>query len=44
MEDVTAYYIEETGQFVEFPYNIQNYIDYQALSRDTEICVTAKLK
>ncbi|EOZ5987589.1 antirestriction protein ArdA [Enterococcus faecium] len=37
MEDVAAYYIEETGQLGEIPSNLQNYIDYQALGRDMEI-------
>ncbi|GGI65122.1 hypothetical protein GCM10011482_07760 [Enterococcus alcedinis] len=31
MEDVTRYYVEETGQLGEVPSNLQNYIDYQAL-------------
>lgn len=37
MEDVAAYYVEETGQLGEVPSNLQNYIDYQALGRDMEI-------
>lgn len=37
MEDVAAYYIEETGQLGEVPSNLQNYIDYQALGQDMEI-------
>jgi antirestriction protein len=37
MEDVAAYYIEETGALGEVPANLQNYIDYQALGRDMEI-------
>lgn len=37
MEDVAAYYVEETGQLGEVPSNLQNYIDYQALGRDMEL-------
>lgn len=37
MEDVAAYYVEETGQLGEVPANLQNYIDYQALGRDMEL-------
>lgn len=37
MEDVAAYYIEETGQLGEVPSNSQSYIDYKALGRDMEI-------
>lgn len=37
MEDVAAYYIEETGQLGEVPSNLRNYIDYQALGRDMEM-------
>lgn len=37
MEDVAAYYVEETGQFGEVPANLRNYIDYQALGRDMEL-------
>ncbi|MEB5968972.1 antirestriction protein ArdA [Enterococcus gallinarum] len=37
MEDVAAYYVEETGQLGEVPSNLQNYIDYRALGRDMEL-------
>ena len=37
MEDVAAYYVEETGQLGEIPSNLRNYIDYHALGRDMEI-------
>lgn len=37
MEDVAAYYVEETGQLGEVPSNLQSYINYQALGRDMEI-------
>ncbi|EKD8217474.1 antirestriction protein ArdA [Listeria innocua] len=37
MEDVAAYYVEETGQLGEVPTNLQSYIDYRALGRDMEL-------
>ncbi|EKB5511866.1 antirestriction protein ArdA [Listeria monocytogenes] len=37
MEDVAAYYVEETGQLGEVSTNLQNYIDYHALGRDMEL-------
>ncbi|WP_035028274.1 antirestriction protein ArdA [Carnobacterium mobile] len=37
MEDVAAFYVEETGKLGEVPSNIQSYIDYKALGRDMEI-------
>lgn len=36
MEDLAAYYVEETGQLGEIPSNLQSYIDYKALGRDME--------
>jgi len=37
MEDVARYNVEETGMLGEVPFNLQNYIDYQALGRDLDI-------
>lgn len=37
MEDLAAYYVEETGQLGEIPGNLQSYIDYRSLGYDMEI-------
>lgn len=37
MSDVAHYLIEETGALCEVPAHLQNYINYEAYSRDLEI-------